>query len=209
MLHDKTTWNECNYNCSQLQSYCFTWYTAQKQRGNAYYAVQTLCRLAWTYKDALILKWAMKYTGLKIIAGHREELISSPNEWWAECCREDSLQLCPLMTQRHAERLPGVNTHTSCLCIGQGSCWASRMHQIIGRALPCEAMRQGDGVQRKTHNLSRWFVWWTNSMQTERWRKSTKYRKSFASDKGRANVCASVCLTHPDWHPIGKKRKDL
>jgi len=98
------------------------------------------------------------------------------------------------ITQRHAERLPGVNTHTSCLCSGQGSRWASRTHQIIGRALPCEAMRQGDGVQRKTHNLSRWIVWWTNSMQTERWRKSTKYRKSFASDKGRANVCASVCL---------------
>lgn len=60
----KTMRNECNYNCSQLQSYCFTWYTAQKQRGNVYYAVQILCRLAWTYKDALILKWAMKYTGL-------------------------------------------------------------------------------------------------------------------------------------------------
>lgn len=64
------TRDECDY--IQLQPYCFTWYIAQKQR--------TKCRLAPTYKDALILKWGIKYTGLWIIAGYREEIISLPNE---------------------------------------------------------------------------------------------------------------------------------
>lgn len=75
------------------------------------------CRLAWTYKDVLILKWAMKYTGLQIIAGHWEELISSPNEWWGE--QERGLPLALPIIRWLAERLPGVNTQTSCLCSGQ------------------------------------------------------------------------------------------
>lgn len=94
--------------------------TLHKSRGTTLIKQYKHCckrRLAWTYKDALILKWAMKYTGLWIIAGHREELISSPNEWWGELQR--GLPLVLPIIWRRAERLPGVNTQTSCLCSGQ------------------------------------------------------------------------------------------
>lgn len=53
-----------------------------------------------------------------------------------------------------AERLPGANTHRRRLSVAAGgSRWASRVHQIIGRAPPREAACQGNGMPRKNTQL--------------------------------------------------------
>lgn len=115
-----------------------------------------------------------------------------------ESRREDSLSLSPLSGDMQRGYL--VWTHRLHACaVGSGSRWASRTHQIIGRAPPREAVCQGDGVQRKTHNFSRWFVWWTNSMRTnserrEESRASQNMSKVLGREEEQMCVCAFVCL---------------
>lgn len=90
--------------------------------------------------------------------------------------------------------------------MGSGSCWASRVHQIIGRAAPCEAVCRGKGIRRKTHNFSRWFVWWINSMPIETVsRASWKYKNSGRLEEEQMCVylCAIVCL-HTPWLTYNK-----
>lgn len=108
----------------------------------------------------------MGHEMLQIIAGHREEEISSLNEWWGELRRGLPLAL-PIIWWR-AERLPGVSPQTRVCAAGRGSRRAPRSHQIIGRAPPHEAVCQRDSMRRKTYNFSRWFAWWTNSMPRRR-----------------------------------------
>lgn len=79
-------------------------------------------------------------------------------KWIMRRAKEPTLSLplsaLPIILQR-AEKLPGANTHRLRLCVvGSGSRWAPRVHQIIGRAPPCEATCQGKRHVEEKHTTS-------------------------------------------------------
>lgn len=131
---------------------------------------------------------------------------------------EDSLSLSPPLSGDVQRGYLVWTCRLHACAVGSGPRWASRAHQIIGRAPPCEALCQGDGMQRKTHNFSRWFVWWTNSMRTEtgRGRKNREHpenvrvQQQSQREEEQTCVCVFVCVyAHLDWHTIRQQWRDL
>lgn len=157
------TRTKCNHNCLIVLHA-----TLHKNRATAF--IHTCTQRLGSFWNG---PWNTRDCGPSLVT--RRDPISSQNEWRGARRREDSLQLCPLSRDMQRGYLVWTHTHTlRARAAGSGSRWASRAHQIIARAPPREAVCRGDGVRRATHNFSRWFVWWTNSMRTltERWKEN-------------------------------------